>query len=144
MQPSHAIGDLHFAPARLGPSRLAGAYAWKSLLDSMALVVFGTDAPVEVGDPRIEFYAAVARKDLQGKSGPDWNPGQAIDRPSALNAFTLTPNLVGGGDCGVLVRSCKADITVFSGDIMTLPEAEILTVRPVLTIVGGKIVHDGR
>ena len=144
MQPSHAIGDLHFAPARLGPSRLAGAYAWKSLLDSMALVVFGTDAPVEVGDPRIEFYAAVARKDLQGKSGPNWNPGQAIDRPSALNAFTLTPNLVGGGDCGVLVRSCKADITVFSGDIMTLPEAEILTVRPVLTIVGGKIVHDGR
>lgn len=144
MQPSHAIGDLWFAPSRLGPNRLEGAYAWKSLLDSVATVVFGTDAPVEVGDPRIEFYAAVARKDLQGRSGADWHPEQAIDRPSALSAFTLTPNLVDGGDCGVLVQSCPADITVFSADIMTIPQADILKVRPVLTVVGGKIVHDGR
>jgi predicted amidohydrolase YtcJ len=144
MQPSHAIGDLYFAPSRLGPNRLEGAYAWKSLLDRLATVVFGTDAPVEVGDPRIEFYAAVARKDLQGRSGPDWHPDQAIDRGAALSAFTLTANLVDGGDCGVLVQSCPADITVFSADIMTVPEAEILKVMPVLTIVGGKIVHDGR
>lgn len=144
MQPSHAIGDLWFAPSRLGPNRLAGAYAWKALLDTVATVVFGTDAPVEVGDPRIEFYAAVARKDLQGRSGPDWHPEQAIDRPSALSAFTLTPNLVDGGDCGVLVQSCPADITVFSADIMTVPPADILKVKPVLTVVAGKIVHDGR
>ena len=144
MQPSHAIGDLYFAPSRLGPDRLEGAYAWKSLLDRVATVVFGTDAPVEVGDPRIEFYAAVARKDLQGRSGPDWHPEQAIDRGSALTAFTLTPNHVDGGDCGVLVQSCPADITVFSADIMTVPEADILKVKPVLTIVGGRIVHDGR
>jgi len=144
MQPSHAIGDLYFAPARLGPDRLAGAYAWNSLYDAEALLVGGTDAPVEVGDPRIEFYAAVARKDLQGRSGPDWHPEQAIDRPSALSAFTLTPTLVEGGDCGVLVKACPADITVFSADIMTIPEADILTVKPVLTVVGGKIVHDGR
>lgn len=144
MQPSHAIGDLWFAPARLGPGRLAGAYAWKALLDSVATVVFGTDAPVEVGDPRIEFYAAVTRKDLQGRSGSGWHPEQAIDRPSALSAFTLTPNIVDGGDCGVLVQSCPADITVFSADIMTIPQADILTVKPVLTVVAGKIVHDGR
>ena len=144
MQPSHAIGDLYFAPSRLGPNRLQGAYAWKSLLDQVATVVFGTDAPVEVGDPRIEFYAAVARKDLQGRSGPDWHPEQAIDRASALTAFTLTANLVDGGDCGVLVKSCPADITVFSADIMAIPEAGILKVKPVLTVVGGKIVHDGR
>ncbi len=144
MQPSHAIGDLWFAPSRLGPDRLVGAYAWKALLDTVATVVFGTDAPVEVGDPRIEFYAAVARKDLQGRSGPGWHPELAIDRPSALSAFTLTPSIVDGGDCGVLVQSCPADITVFSADIMTVPEADILKVKPVLTVVGGKIVHDGR
>lgn len=144
MQPSHAIGDLWFAPSRLGPDRLVGAYAWKALLDTVATVVFGTDAPVEVGDPRIEFYAAVARKDLQGRSGPGWHPELAIDRPSALSAFTLTPSIVDGGDCGVLVPSCPADITVFSADIMTVPEADILKVKPVLTVVGGKIVHDGR
>ena len=51
MQPSHAIGDLYFAPSRLGPERLAGAYAWHSLLDSGAIVAAGTDAPVEKGDP---------------------------------------------------------------------------------------------
>jgi predicted amidohydrolase YtcJ len=144
MQPSHAIGDLYFAPARLGPERLAGAYAWKSLVDRVTQVIFGTDAPVEVGDPRIEFYAAVARKDLQGRSGLDWHPEQAIDRASALTAFTLTPIQVNGGDCGVLVQGCAADITVFSGDIMTVPEAEILKVKPLLTVVAGRIVHDGR
>lgn len=144
MQPSHAIGDLYFAPSRLGPNRLEGAYAWKSLLDRVATVVFGTDAPVEVGDPRIEFYAAVTRKDLAGRSGPDWHLEQAIPRDAALTAFTITPNRVGGGDCGVLVQSCPADITVFSADIMTIPEAGILKVKPILTIVGGRIVHDGR
>ncbi|MEL7285118.1 MAG: amidohydrolase, partial [Pseudomonadota bacterium] len=61
MQPSHAIGDLKFAPDRLGPNRLFGAYAWRSLLQTDALLVGGSDAPVEVGTPQIEFYAAVAR-----------------------------------------------------------------------------------
>jgi predicted amidohydrolase YtcJ len=144
MQPSHAIGDLYFAPSRLGPNRLEGAYAWKMLIDRVATVVFGTDAPVEVGDPRIEFYAAVTRKDLGGRSGPDWHLEQAIARDAALTAFTITPNKVGGGDCGVLVQSCPADITVFSGDILTIPNADILKVKPLLTVVAGRIVHDGR
>jgi len=65
MQPSHAIGDLHFAVDRIGPNRLAGGYAWRSLIDSGSIIAGGTDAPVEVGDPRIEFYAAVHRKDLK-------------------------------------------------------------------------------
>ena len=56
----------------------------------------------------------------------------------------LVHNQVDGGDCGVLVQSCPADITVFSQDIMTIPEADILKVTPLLTVVGGKIVHDGR
>ncbi|MFZ5670408.1 MAG: amidohydrolase [Pseudomonadota bacterium] len=144
MQPSHAIGDLYFAPARLGPDRLDGAYAWRPLVDQGARIVFGTDAPVEVGDPRIEFYAAVARKDLRGRSGPDWRPGYALSRTEALAAFTAAPSAVGGGRCGVLAPGCPADITVFSTDLMTTPEAEILTATPLLTVVAGKIVHDRR
>ncbi|MES2032629.1 MAG: amidohydrolase [Pseudomonadota bacterium] len=145
MQPSHAIGDLYFAPARLGPDRLAGAYAWRGLLQSGATVVFGTDAPVEVGDPRIEFYAAVARKDLQGRSGPDWSPGQAVGRGDALAALS-TAGAAAVADPGPPTGRgpSLADITVFSADILTIPAAEILTVKPMLTIVGGKIVHDGR
>jgi predicted amidohydrolase YtcJ len=64
MQPSHAISDLFFAPARLGMARLAGAYAWNSLLKSGAVICGGSDAPVERGEPMIEFYAAVARRPL--------------------------------------------------------------------------------
>ena len=88
--------------------------------------------------------ASSAAPGVQGRSGADWHAEQAIDRPSALSAFTLAPNLVDGGDCGVLVQSCPADITVFSADIMTIPQADILAVKPVLTVVAGKIVHDGR
>jgi predicted amidohydrolase YtcJ len=62
MQPSHAISDLFFAPARLGLDRLAGAYAWNSLVKTGAIICGGSDAPVERGEPMIEFYAAVARK----------------------------------------------------------------------------------
>ncbi len=144
MQPSHAIGDLYFAPARLGPDRLDGAYAWRGLLDSKARLVFGTDAPVEVGDPRIEFYAAVARKDLAGRSGPDWRPHQALSRPVALTALTSAGAGAVEAVGGDLMPGMTADITVFSADILTIPEADILTVKPLLTIVGGKIVHDGR
>ncbi len=61
MQPSHAISDLFFAPSRLGMERLAGAYAWNSLLKSGATICGGSDAPVERGEPMIEFYAAVTR-----------------------------------------------------------------------------------
>ena len=70
MQPSHAISDLFFAPARLGENRLDGAYAWQSLLKSGAIIAAGSDAPVERGEPMIEFYAAVARKRREGFSGP--------------------------------------------------------------------------
>jgi predicted amidohydrolase YtcJ len=64
MQPSHAISDLFFAPARLGMDRLAGAYAWKSFIQSGCIIPGGSDAPVERGEPMIEFYAAVSRKPL--------------------------------------------------------------------------------
>src|SRR5438270_10826581 len=60
MQPSHAISDLFFAPKRLGMDRLAGAYAWQSFLKSGSIICGGSDAPVERGEPMIEFYAAVA------------------------------------------------------------------------------------
>src|SRR5207342_3121541 len=61
MQPSHAISDLFFAPSRLGQKRLAGAYAWQSLIKSGSIIAGGSDAPVERGEPMIEFYAAVTR-----------------------------------------------------------------------------------
>ena len=144
MQPSHAIGDLKFAPARLGPNRLYGAYAWSSLLETDAIIVGGSDAPVEVGTPQIEFYAAVARKDLKGFSTEQWNPEQALSREQALTLFTSAPAYAAfmEDDLGTIEVGKLADFTVFDRDIMTIPEAEILEARTVMTVVHGEIVFD--
>jgi predicted amidohydrolase YtcJ len=143
MQPSHAIGDLHFAAERLGMERLSEAYDWKSLVDSGAVVVGGTDAPVERGDPLIEFYAAVARKDLKGYSGPGWHPEQAVDRATALKMFTAWPAYArfAEGELGTLEVGKRADLTAFSVDLMTAPEAAIPKGHAVLTIVDGQVAY---
>lgn len=143
MQPSHAIGDLHFAPARLGPDRLAGAYAWESLLKAGAVVVGGSDAPVERGDPLIEFYAAVARKDLSGFAGPDWRPQEALSRAEALKLFTSAAAYArfAEAELGTIEAGKRADLTAFSVDLMTAPEADIPKGHAVLTVVDGKVVH---
>ncbi len=146
MQPSHAISDLFFAPARLGGARLKGAYAWRSLIETGAIVAGGSDAPVERGDPRIEFYAAVHRHALDGFQGPDWHGEEAVDRATALKMFTLWPAYASfrEDELGSLEAGKRADVTVFSADIMTIPASEIPKVTPLLTIIDGRIVHDGR
>ncbi len=144
MQPSHAIGDLHFAPSRLGLDRLAGAYAWKALIDDGAVVAGGSDAPVEVGSPLIEFYAAVARKDLKGFEAEGWHPEQKLTREQALALFTTSAAYAAfqEDDLGTIEAGKLADFTVFDIDLMTVPEAEILDAKTVMTVVGGKIVYD--
>lgn len=142
MQPSHAIGDLKFAPDRLGEDRLYGAYAWQSLLDTGAVIVGGSDAPVEVGTPQIEFYAAVARKDLEGFSTENWYPEEALTRAQALALFTSAPayGAFMEDDLGTIEVGKIADFTVFDRDIMTIPEADILAAETVMTVVHGEIV----
>lgn len=144
MQPSHAIGDFHFAAARLGDARLDGAYAWKSLVDLGVTVVGGSDAPVERGDPLIEFYAAVARRDLDGFQGPDWRPNEALSRAEALALFTTAPAYASfrEDELGTIEVGKRADFTAFNIDLMTIPEAEIPKGHAVLTIVDGKVVYE--
>jgi predicted amidohydrolase YtcJ len=146
MQPSHAIGDFHFAPARLGKARLKGAYAWKSLLKSGAVVVGGSDAPVERGAPLIEFYAAVARKDLAGFSNADWHPEEKLSRAEALKLFTASAAYArfAEKDLGTIAVGKRADLSGFSVDLMTAPEAEIPKGHAVLTVVDGKVVFQRR
>jgi len=143
MQPSHAIGDLHFAPARLGDARLDGAYAWHSLVDLGVIVVGGSDTPVERGAPLIEFYAAVARADLEGFQGPDWRPGEAVDRATALKMFTLWPAYASfrEDELGTIEVGKRADFTAFSVDLMTAPAADIPRGRATLTVVDGVVVY---
>ncbi|MEL0227169.1 MAG: amidohydrolase [Gammaproteobacteria bacterium] len=141
MQPSHAIGDLHFAHKRLGEQRLDNAYTWRNLIDLGVTIAGGSDAPVEIGDPRIEFKAAVSRKDLDGFYKDYWNIEQSVSREEALYMFTkwasysvFEEDIKGTIEVGKL-----ADFTVFSKDLMTIPEEEIMSSEVVMTIVGGEI-----
>ncbi|MGH7935659.1 MAG: amidohydrolase, partial [Chthoniobacterales bacterium] len=144
MQPSHAISDLFFAPRRLGMERLAGSYAWQSLLKSGAIIAAGSDAPIEQGNPLIEFYAAVARKSIDGFSGPGWHPEEAATREQALKMLTRSPAYAAfeENDKGSIEVDKLADFTILSRDIMKIPEPEILQTRCLMTIVGGEIAFD--
>ena len=146
MQPSHAIGDFHFAPARLGKERLKGAYAWQSVLKSGGVLVGGSDAPVERGAPLIEFYAAVARKDLKGYADADWHPEEKLSRAQALKLFTASAAYArfAEADLGTISVGKRADLSGFSVDLMTAPEAEIPKGHAVLTVVDGQVVYDRR
>jgi len=143
MQPSHAISDLFFAPARLGMDRLVGAYAWQSFLKNGCIIAGGSDAPVERGEPMIEFYAAVARKSIKGKSGEGWHPEQAVSRADALKMFTIWPAYAAfeEKDKGSIELGKLADFTVLSRDIMKIPEAEILETQNEMTVIGGEIIY---
>ena len=146
MQPSHAIGDLHFAPSRLGMQRVGNGYVWRNLIDLGVVVAGGSDAPVEIGDPRIEFYAAVARKDLDGFYDKGWHLEQAVTREEALKMFTIWPAFAAFQEDvnGTIEVGKLADLTIFSKDIMKVPEEEILKAQVIMTIVNGKIVFEGK
>jgi hypothetical protein len=143
MQPSHAISDLFFAPSRLGMDRLKGAYAWNSLLKSGAIICGGSDAPIERGEPMIEFYAAVSRKSTEGFSGEGWHLEQAVTREQALKMFTINAAYAAfeENNKGSIEPGKLADFTVLSQDIMKIAEPEILKTRCVMTVIGGEIVY---
>jgi len=143
MQPSHAIGDLHFAHKRLGVDRLDNAYTWRSLIDLGVLIAGGSDAPVEIGDPRIEFKAAIGRKDLDGYYQDYWNLDESVSREEALYMFTkwaaysvFEEDIKGTIEVGKL-----ADLTIFSKDLMVIPEEEIMSSQILMTIVDGRVVY---
>jgi predicted amidohydrolase YtcJ len=104
----------------------------------------GSDAPVELGEPMIEFYAAVARKDTTGFQGPDWHSEEAVSRPEALKMLTIWPAYAAFEEHqrGSIEVGKWADLTVLSADIMRIPEPEILKTQCVLTVVGGEVAYE--
>ena len=88
MQPTHATSDMPWAGDRVGPARLAGAYAWRKVLNADGRLALGSDFPVESADPRLGLYAAVTRQDLKGQPPGGWLPGERLTREEALAGFT--------------------------------------------------------
>ena len=142
MQPSHAIGDLHFAASRIGLNRLEGAYAWRTLIEDGAMIAGGSDAPVERGEARIEFYAAAVRRDLSGFADEHWNLDQALDRETSLKLFTIWPAYATfrEDELGTIEVGKIADFSVFNRDLMTVPDTDLAEARPVMTVVDGEVV----
>jgi len=144
MQAIHMSSDRPWAIERLGEKRIKeGAYMWQSLLRSGAHIINGTDAPVEPLNPVACFYASVTRRTLKGEPKEGFEPAEKMTRAQALKSYTLDAaygafeeNLKGSVAVGKL-----ADFTVFSQDLMTVPDDSILHTSIAMTIVGGKVVY---
>ncbi|MBP9211817.1 MAG: amidohydrolase family protein, partial [Bacteroidetes bacterium] len=162
MQPTHATSDMYWAQARLGPERILGAYAWRSLLQDGNIIPSGSDFPVELPNPLHGFYAAVTRRDKEGipmnaddvverfQLSPEgikdptlfdggWYAGQRMTRDEALRSFTIWGAYAEfmEHEKGSITPGKLADFIILSKNIMTIEPAEILTAETELTVVGG-------
>ena len=141
MQGVHCVSDAPWVRKRLGDKRAReGAYAWRSLLDSGALLINGSDAPVENVDPVAGFHALVTRRTREGDV---IFPQQRLTRLEALRACTLSAARAAfeENDKGSLEPGKLADMVVLSHDIMSVPEDQIMQARVTLTILGGRVVY---
>lgn len=143
MQASHQTSDMRWAEDRLGPSRIRGAYAWRSLLNTGVIVPNGTDFPVEQVNPLITFHSAVTREDATNWPDGGWYPEQRMTRNEALRSMTIWPAYAGFQEhvMGSITPGKYADFTVLDQDIMTIPAKDILATGVVATYIGGKAVY---
>ncbi|KDR75392.1 hypothetical protein GALMADRAFT_123246 [Galerina marginata CBS 339.88] len=146
IQPTHAISDMWYAQDRLGPERVKSLYAFRSLVDSGARITLGSDFPVESMNPLSGFYAAVSRKSPTGESphGPGgWFPEQKLTRTEALRGMTIDPAYASFTEptLGSLEIGKRADFTVLSQDIMTIPLEDILATNVLATVIDGQPVY---
>jgi predicted amidohydrolase YtcJ len=143
VQPVHCTSDLDWAAARLGPGRLVGAYAWRSLLDGGAALCFGTDFPVEGADPLATLFAARTRTHQDGTPVGGWQPSQCLDGRTALRLATLGAAYAAGRETrtGVLAPGYQADVTVLDGDPTAVDPAALLGLEVRMTVVAGQIRH---
>ena len=145
MQPTHCTSDMPWAPQRLGPARLAGAYAWKSLMNAGAVLAFGSDAPVESIRPLLGLYAATTRMDEHGSPPHGYTPAERLDPAAALAAFTTGAAQAAGqtGGLGQLKAGAPADFTWLEDNPLTVPAARLLTLKVRGTCVAGQLYRRG-
>ncbi len=145
MQAVHMSSDRPWAIDRLGEKRIKeGAYMWQSLLKSGAVIVNGTDVPVEPINPIASFFASVTRQTLKGEPEGGYEPEEKMTRQQALRSYTLDAaygafeeNIKGSIAPGKL-----ADFTIFTKDLMTVPDKELLATEVAMTVLGGKVLYE--
>ena len=144
MQAVHQTSDMYWAGNRLGPTRLYGAYAWRSLLATGVIIPNGSDFPVEAVNPLLSFKASVTRSDARGWPLGGWFPEQRMTREEALKSMTIWPAHAAfqEKELGSLTPGKYADFVVLDRDIMTVAEESILGTEVVATYLGGRAVYE--
>lgn len=144
MQASHQTSDMYWAGTRLGETRLRGAYAWRSLLESGVVIANGSDFPVELVNPLISFEASVSRQDARGWPAGGWYPEQRMTRDEALKSMSLWAAYAGfqEKELGSLSAGKWADFVVLDQDVMRVPAEMILDTRVLSTWVAGRPVYE--
>jgi hypothetical protein len=146
MQPYHVIDDGRWAGNRLDSARLAGTYAFRSLLEQAAPLAFGSDWTVAPLEPVLGLYAAVTRRTLDGRNPEGWIPEQRIGLEDALRAYTtgVAYAAFDEDELGVLRPGFLADLVLFDRDLFAVPPATLDQARVRATIVGGRVVYERR
>jgi predicted amidohydrolase YtcJ len=144
MQPYHCIDDGRWAEKRIGPERARGTYAFRTLLDSGAVLAFGSDWYVAPMVPLLGIYAAVTRRTLDGKHPEGWVPEQKIKVEEAIRAYTWGSAYASFDEKlkGTITVGKVADMAVISDDLLTMDPAAIEKTRVVMTIFDGKVIFE--
>jgi hypothetical protein len=146
IQATHATSDMRWIASRVGPDRVAGAYAWQRFLKLGIPVANGSDFPVEEPNPMLGLYSSITRQDLKGEPPGGWTPDQRMSREQALHSFTLGAAYAAFEEKikGTIEPGKLADFIVLDRDIMTVDPLQIPKTRVRLTVLGGRIVHEER
>ncbi len=141
VQPIHLISDMEMADHHWG-ERSAWTYAFKSLQNSGATLIFGSDAPVESANPFVGMFSALQRTKQDGKPDQGWHAEQKLDLETILKAYTINPALAAGWleSIGILKPGANADLIVLPNDPFQYPSCDLHNLKPIRTMVGGKWV----
>jgi len=144
MQPTHCTSDMGWAEKRVGPERIKGAYAWRSLLSTGVHLPLSSDFPGETLNPFYGIYAALTRQDPNGNPPSGWYPAQRLTLTEALRGYTFEAAYSEFEEHakGSIEKGKLADLTVIEQAISRLKPKEILAIRVSKTIIGGKVVYD--
>ncbi len=144
MQSTHQISDMAWAQTRLGPQRVTGAYAWRSLLDTGVLIANGTDAPVEAVNTLRTFHSAIARQNELNQPPGGWYPRQRMTRDEALRSMTLWAARANFMEtvAGSIAVGKFADFVVLDRDLMGVAPEQIMATRVLATYSSGKPVYE--
>lgn len=140
VQPYHAIDDGRWAVQRIGPKRLQGTYAFRSLIESGAVVTFGSDWPVAPLDPLTGLYGAITRRTIDGANPNGWLPDQKVPAEKALVCYTRNNAYAGFMEdrTGQIKQGFLADIAVLDANLLSVDPDKIPSVKVLRTFVGGK------